>query len=115
MTDIPIILLAFISAIALVPPLIAYVFRTSFPPSFIMWLGGIIWLMIFLTTDNISLGNINTEQTYNNATNTLENGYTCDCYAIRDSVTFEPSLYGILFMMLALVYIMIGVLAEKML
>lgn len=56
MSEIPFIILAFVSAIALILPLMAYVFRTAFPPSFIMWLGGIIWLLIFLTTDNITLG-----------------------------------------------------------
>lgn len=56
MTDIPFIILAFVSAITLILPLIAYIFRTSFPPSFVMWLGGIIWLLIFFATDNITLG-----------------------------------------------------------
>jgi len=106
-------MLVFVSSITLVLPLIAYVFRTAFPASFVMWLGGIIWLMIFLTTDNISMGQLNTEQTYNNSTKTIENGFEPDNYAIRDSVTFEPTLLGILFIMLSLTYVMIGVLAER--
>lgn len=113
MTDIPFLLLVFISAVSFILPLIAYIFRSAFPASFILWLGGIIWLMIFLTTDNIDLGQLNTNQTYDNTTNTIFNGYSCNCYPIRDSVTLEPSLFGILFIMLSLTYIMVGVLIER--
>lgn len=111
--DIPFILLAFVTAVTLILPILAWLFRTSFPPSFVMWLGGIIWLLLFLTNENIDMGQLNTAQTFDNSTQTINNNYTCNCYVIRDSVTFEPSLFGILFIMLALVYIMIGVLAER--
>ena len=113
MSDIPFLILVFVSAVNLVLPLIAWVFRTSFPASFVMWLGGIIWLMMFLTNDNIDLGQQNTSQTYNNVTDTITNGYSCNCYAIRNPVTFEPTFFGIMFISMAMVYILIGVLAER--
>lgn len=113
MSEIPFLMLTLISAITLVLPLIAYVFRTAFPASFVMWLGGIIWLLIFLTTDNISMGQLLDKQGYNNSTEEIYQTYTPDNYAIRNSETFEPTLIGILLIMLALTYIMIGVLAER--
>lgn len=58
MVDIPFLVLVFISSITLVLPLIAYIFRTSFPSAFVLWLGSVVWLLIFLTTDQIAMGTV---------------------------------------------------------
>lgn len=53
--DLPIVVLWTIMAVSFGLPMLAYLYRTEFPPSVVMWLCGMIWLIVFLTTENIVL------------------------------------------------------------
>ena len=55
MTDIPFLVLTLLIAITFMLPLIAYIYRTRFPISFILFICGAIWIFLFITTDNIDL------------------------------------------------------------
>lgn len=98
---------------------LGYIYRTSFPMSFMWFLSGAILLLIFLGHDNITLGQLQTNQTYNNVTDTIINTYEGDNYAIKvfdnntQTYTPEPTFIGMMLIVLALSFIMVGILIEK--
>lgn len=70
-------------SITIVIPLLAYVFRTQFPPSVVLALGGAIWLLMFFSIDNLVMGyeapllmNVTNSQNNNSESSlTIENTY----------------------------------------
>jgi hypothetical protein len=87
--------------------------RTKIFSSAVFFICGGILLLIPLTVDNIVMGQLNTTQVYNNATDTIENGFEPDNYPLRDNTTLEPSFTGIAIILFAIAIIMTGVLIEK--
>lgn len=53
--DLPIVVLWTIMAVSFGLPALAYIYRSEFPPSMVMFIIGAIWLIIFLTTENLVL------------------------------------------------------------
>lgn len=65
-------------SITIVIPIIAYIFRTQFPPSVVLALGGAIWLLMFFNVNNLIMGYISgtPEQTQYVLANTTLSGST---------------------------------------
>lgn len=118
-TDIPIIILGFISSIIIALLTLGYIYRTSFPMSTFWFLSGSILLIIFISVNTISIGSLNVNQTYNNVTDTIINTYAPDTFPIKvydggtETYTLEPNFIGIMLIILSLAFIMVGVLIEK--
>lgn len=66
MTFIPFEILITIFGVSFALPLLGYLFRTAFPMSVTFFISGSMWLIIFLTTDSIALG-----ETVGNSTTTI--------------------------------------------
>jgi len=119
LSDIPIVILGFIMSIAIAMMALKYIYRTQFPMSFIWFMTGAILLVIFITTDTISLGQLAIAQNYDNATDTIYNTYEPDTFPIKvydndtEAYTQEPTFTGIMLIVLSLSFIMVGVLIEK--
>lgn len=117
--DMPLLILSFISAILIALMVLGYIYRTSFPMSFIWFITGVIFLLIFVTTETISLGALPVNQTYDNNTNTIINTYDNDKYPIKvfdnntNTYTAEPNFVGMMLIILALSFIMVGILIER--
>lgn len=119
LADIPLLILGFISSILIALMVLGYIYRTSFPMSFIWFITGAIFLLIFVTTETISLGSLPTNQTYDNNTDTIINTYEKDVYPIKvfdnntNTYTPEPNFVGMMLIVLSLSFIMVGILIEK--
>lgn len=56
MTFVPFEILITVFGISFALPILGYIYRTQFPMSMMFFLAGASWLILFLTTDSISLG-----------------------------------------------------------
>lgn len=65
MTDIPFLMLVFVLAFITVVLSMGYIFRTKFPVSMILFFSGAIFLLLFITTDNIEALGLDTTETAN--------------------------------------------------
>jgi hypothetical protein len=110
MTFIPLIMLIIIVAIIAVLAVIAFIFRTKFPPSVLLFLCGGILLILFLTTDQISLDREIQNVTSSGNTHTINYG---DNYFDLRMQSGEPTFLGIMFIFMSLMFIIIGVLVER--
>lgn len=113
MADLPFSMFISTVVLCLAVPLTAVYLRTKIFSSAVFFICGGIILLIPLTIDNITLGQLNTTQVYNNSTDTIENGFIPDNYPLRDSVTLEPSFGGITLLLFGICLILSGVLIEK--
>lgn len=117
--DMPIEILGFITAVCISLIVLGYIYRTSFPMSFIWFITGAIFILIFVTTNTISIGQLQTEQEYNNVTDTIINTYEPNTYDIKvydeiaQEYTAEPNFIGMMLIVLALAFIMVGILIER--
>lgn len=102
-----------IVVLCLAVPLIAVYLRTKIYSSAVFFICSGILLIMPLSIDNIRTGETNTAQTYNNATDTIENEYTPTLEPLRNSETLEPSFVGIAIILFAILLMTSGVLIEK--
>lgn len=119
LADMPIVILGFITSILIALMVLGYIYRTSFPMSFIWFITGVIFLLIFVTTETISLGPLLVNQTYDNNTETTIHTYENDKYPIKvfdnntNTYTAEPNFVGMMLIILSLSFIMVGILIER--
>lgn len=119
LADMPIVILGFITSILIALMVLGYIYRTSFPMSFIWFITGVIFLLIFVTTETISLGALLVNQTYDNNTETTIHTYENDKYPIKvfdnntNTYTAEPNFVGMMLIILSLSFIMVGILIER--
>lgn len=111
MTFIPIEILSLIIGVSFALPLIGYLYRTAFPMSAMFFIVGASWLIIFLTTDSIGLGD--RVATINATTDIIGVTYEDNEYEVRNTITLEPTLIGLLFIIFSVSMIVIGVLIEE--
>lgn len=113
---IPLVILAFITALCSALLALGYVYRTSFPMSYMWFLTGIILLLTFIMEDSIQLDNRVANVTGNGDNFTMtydDNVYPLKVQDSNGDYTAEPNFTGIMLIMLALSFIMIGVLIER--
>lgn len=115
----PIEILGLIGGICFALLVLGYIYKSAFPMSFIWFTTGIIFLLIFALTNTISIGQLQVNQTYNNVTDAIINGYEPNTYPIKvyddinEEYTLEPNFIGIMLIVLCLACIMVGILIEK--
>jgi len=109
MTDIPLIILLVVVAVIGTLSMIAFVFRSKFPPSMLLFLCGGILLLLFLTTDQITIDREIQNVTKSGNTHTVS--YEDNNFALRMD-TGEPTFIGIMFILMALMFIIVGALVE---
>lgn len=111
MTEVPLIILIVVIAVIAVLSAIAFMFRTKFPPSMLLFLCGGILLMFFLTTDNITIDREIQNVTENVLGDTHTVNYQNNNFELR-MPSGEPTFIGIMFILLSLMFIIVGGLVE---
>lgn len=111
MTDIHFTVLTLIVAVSAIIPVLGHIFRTAFPMSTTFFLSGAMLLILFISVDNITVGQLHTTTNYNNSTDTIIDGYEPDNQPIKD-VNGQPNTIGLIFIIASLSLIMMGVLVK---
>jgi hypothetical protein len=109
MTEIPIMVLVLVIAVISVLAVVAFIFRTKFPPSMLLFLCGGILLVLFLTTDDIRLDTQIQNITKSGDVHIIN--YEGDFFLLK-SISGEPTFIGIMFIFMALMFIIVGGLVE---
>lgn len=109
MTEIPLIILVLVIAVIGVLSVIAFIFRSKFPPSMLLFLCGGLLLILFLTTDSITVDREIQNVTKTGTTHTIN--YEDNNYDLK-MVTGEPTFIGIGFIFMSLMFIIVGGLVE---
>jgi hypothetical protein len=113
---IPLVILAFVTGICALILALGYIYRTSFPMSFMWFITGAILLLIFVTEDSIEIDDrvLQINATGDNFTAYYDsNTYPLKVQDIDGNYTAEPSFLGIMLIVLALSFIMVGILIER--
>jgi hypothetical protein len=109
MTDIPMIILLVVIAVISVLSVISFIFRSKFPPSMLLFLCGGILLLLFLTTDNITVDREIQNVTKSGDVHTIN--YIDNDFALKFP-SGEPTFIGIMFILMSLMFIIVGGLVE---
>jgi hypothetical protein len=96
-------------AVISVLSVIAFIFRSKFPPSMLLFLCGGILLLLFLTTDNITIDREIQNVTKSGNTHTIV--YDDNNFELR-MPSGEPTFIGIMFILMGLMFIIVGGLVE---
>lgn len=113
---IPLVILVFVFGISTALLALGYIYRTSFPMSFMWFLVGAIFLLLFLVEDSIELDDriLNITSSGNDFTATYEsNTYPLKVQDGLGNYTLEPTFLGIMLILLSLCFIMMGILIER--
>ena len=110
MTDMPIVILVVVLGFITVMLTMGYIFRSKFPISMLLFLCGGIFLLIFLTSDNIIIDSQIENITKTGSTHTIN--YIDNDFQLR-MPSGEPTFMGIMFIFISLMFIMSGGLVEK--
>jgi hypothetical protein len=105
----PLIILVVVIALISVLSVIAFLFRSKFPPSMLLFLCGGILLLLFLTTDNITVDREIQNVTKSGNTHTMV--YDDNNFELR-MPSGEPTFIGIMFILMSLMFIIVGGLVE---
>lgn len=113
--DLTIMIFLFVFSTVLV--LIAYLYRSQFPPSAMLFFIGILWMVLFLNTSEVSIGSYieQTDTTYNNVTDTITeiNTVADNKITMYDAVTGEPTMVMFAFISMSLIWVIAGALIER--
>jgi hypothetical protein len=109
MTEIPLIILFTVIGVIAVLSVVAFIFRSRFPPSMLLFLCGGILLLLFLTTDKITVDREIQNVTKSGDTHTINYG---DNNFDLKMVSGEPTFVGIMFVLMSLMFIIVGGLVE---
>lgn len=77
-----------------------------------LFISGAMLLVLFISTDNITVGQLHTTTNYNNSTDTIIDGYEPDNQPIKE-VNGQPNTIGLIFILSSISLIMLGVLIER--
>jgi hypothetical protein len=113
---IPLVMLLFVFGLSTALLALGYIYRTSFPMSFMWFITGAIFLLLFLIEDSIELDDrvYNITSSGSTYTATYEsNTYPLKVQDINGDYTPEPTFLGIMLILLSLSFIMMGILIER--
>lgn len=109
MTEIPMIVLILVIAVISVLSVIAFIFKSKFPPSMLLFFCGGILLLLFLTTDSITVDREIQNVTLSGSTHTINYG---DNNFDLKFPSGEPTFIGIMFIFMSLLFIIVGGVVE---
>jgi hypothetical protein len=113
---IPLVILVFVTTICVIILALGYIYRTSFPMSFMWFITGAIFLLLFVVEDSIGLDD--RVLTINASGSDFIASYEDNVYPIKvqdvnGDYTLEPTFLGIMLIVLSLAFIMVGILIER--
>lgn len=118
-SDLPIPIFGLIAGLCMALLVLGFVFRTKFPMTFVWFITGCIFLLIFIGVDTLSMGD-RTMKINGTATTDLDINlyYENDVYPIKvqdefGEYTMQPTFIGIMLIVVSLSFIMVGVLIER--